>query len=260
MEIARGTRVAVFGATSDIGAQFVAECAQRGARLFVVGRNRDALERIAEDARVRGGGSAEMVTSEDFDFSCLSEIEGLGERAWMVLGGIDVVAIFYGVLSPSPAERGLAPVELEEQIRVNFTSPAALLSTIGARMAEAHQQDGSVRGVLVAVTSVAGDRGRGSNYPYGSAKAGLSAYCSGLGQALAPRGVSVIDVRPGFVATKMTRHLKITPLFASPESIARGMVQAIHRETPVVYLPWFWRLIMGVIVRIPSRIFRKLSI
>jgi short-subunit dehydrogenase len=120
--------------------------------------------------------------------------------------------------------------------------------------------DQKIEGTLVAVTSVAGDRGRASNYPYGSAKAGLSAYCSGLGQALARKGVTVIDIRPGFVATKMTKHLKQGPLFASPEAIAKGIIKAVRKGSPVVYLPWFWRFIMAAIVHIPSRVFRKFSL
>lgn len=250
MEIVKGTRVAVFGATADIGASFIALCAQKGATLYLVGRNKDALEQIAADARVRGG----TVHAEPFDFGDISGIRSLVERAFETLGGIDVAAIFYGVLSENVAcERDL--LELERQLRINFVSPATLLTELGTTM-KAHDR----KGVLVAVTSVAGDRGRASNYVYGSGKAGLSAFCSGLGQALAPHGVVVVDVRPGFVATKMTKHLSQGPLFASPEAVARGIVRAIRRERPVVYLPWFWRLIMGIIVHIPTRLFRKLSL
>lgn len=249
MEIVKGTRVAVFGATADIGASFVAACAQKGATLYLVGRNQHALERIAVDAQVRGG----AVSLETFDFSDISGIRPLVQRAFETLGGIDVAAIFYGVLSENAAcERDL--LELERQLRVNFISPAAVLTELGTVM-KAHEQ----KGVLVAVTSVAGDRGRASNFVYGSGKAGLSAFCSGLGQALAPHGVVVVDVRPGFVATKMTNHLSQGPLFVSPDAVARGIVRAIHRESPVVYLPWFWRFIMGIIVHLPARLFRKLS-
>lgn len=250
MEIEKGTRVAVFGATSDIGACFVAECALRGSHLFLVGRNKEMLERIATDARVRGG----TVETAEFDFSALEGISGLVEQSWRALGGIDVAVVFFGVLPPSGGSGG-SPLELDHQVRVNFTSPAALLTELSARMVDA-----KITGSLVAVTSVAGDRGRASNYPYGSAKAGLSAYCSGLGQALSSKGVTVIDVRPGFVATKMTKHLKQGPLFATPEAVARGIIGAVQSGAPVVYLPWFWRLIMAAIVHIPGRLFRRLSV
>lgn len=250
MEITKNTRVAVFGATADMGASFVALCAQKGASLYLVGRNEGALERLAADARVRGGD----VHHEAFDFSDLVGIHSLVERATQTLGGIDVAAIFYGVLSDNGAcERDV--LELERQIRVNFVSPAALLSELATVM-KAEKR----RGVLAAVTSVAGDRGRASNYVYGSGKAGLSAFCSGLGQALAPHGIAVVEVRPGFVATKMTKHLSQGPLFAQPDAVARGIVRAIGRESPVVYLPWFWRLIMGIIVHLPTRLFRRLSL
>lgn len=250
MEIEKGTRVAVFGATSDIGASFVAECALRGAQLFLVGRNKESLERIATDARVRGG----TVTTAVFDFAYIGAISTLVADVWETLNGVDVAAVFYGVLPPSGGT-GSSALELDHQVRVNFTSPAALLSSVAERMVNE-----KIKGTLVAVTSVAGDRGRASNYPYGSAKAGLSAYCSGLGQALARKGVTVIDIRPGFVATKMTKHLKQGPLFASPESIAKGIIAAIQKGSPVVYLPWFWRFIMAAIIHIPTRIFRRLSL
>jgi short-subunit dehydrogenase len=250
MEIEKGTRVAVFGATSDIGASFVAECALRGADLLLIGRNEESLERIATDARVRGG----TVTTARFDFADIGGISTLVTEVWEKLGGVDVAAIFYGVLPPLGGTEGDA-LELDKQVRVNFTSPAALLRGVASRMV-----DQKIEGTLVAVTSVAGDRGRASNYPYGSAKAGLSAYCSGLGQALARKGVTVIDIRPGFVATKMTKHLKQGPLFASPEAIAKGIIKAVRKGSPVVYLPWFWRFIMAAIVHIPSRVFRKFSL
>ena len=250
MEIEQGTRVAVFGATSDIGASFVAECALRGAHLFLVGRNKESLERIATDARVRGG----TVTTAVFDFADIGGISTLVADVWETLSDVDVAAIFYGVL-PSLGGTGGDALELDQQVRVNFTSPAALLSSMAGRMVNE-----KIKGTLLAVTSVAGDRGRASNYPYGSAKAGLSAFCSGLGQALAPKGVTVIDIRPGFVATKMTKHLKQGPLFASPEAIAKGIIRAIRKGSPVVYLPWFWRFIMAAIIHIPTRIFRRLSL
>lgn len=250
MEITKGSRIGVFGATADIGASFVELCAQKGATLYLVGRNGDVLDRIAADARVRGG----TIFHEAYDFSDLSGIRALVHRAAETLGGIDVAAIFYGVLSDNSAcEQDL--FELERQIRINFISPAALLTELGTAT-KAQQR----KAVLVAVTSVAGDRGRASNFVYGSGKAGLSAFCSGLGQALAHHGIAVVDVRPGFVATKMTKHLSQGPLFASPETVARGIVRAVHRESPVVYLPWFWRIIMGIILHIPARIFRKLSL
>jgi short-subunit dehydrogenase len=255
MEIEKGTRVAVFGATSDIGASFVAECALRGAQLFLVGRNKESLERIATDARVRGG----TVTTAVFDFADIGGISTLVADVWETLNGVDIAAIFYGVLPPSGGA-GCNPLELDKQVRVNFTSPAALMSSVAGRMVDQRTIDQNTKGTLVAVTSVAGDRGRASNYPYGSAKAGLSAYCSGLGQALARKGITVIDIRPGFVATKMTKHLKQGPLFASPESIAKGIIAAIQKGSPVVYLPWFWRFIMATIIHIPTRIFRRLSL
>jgi short-subunit dehydrogenase len=116
------------------------------------------------------------------------------------------------------------------------------------------------QGNITVISSVAGDRGRGSNYNYGAAKAGLSAYLQGLRNRLAASGVSVTTIKPGFVDTPMTAHLKKSPLFASPEYVGQRLVRAADRGEAVVYTPWYWRLIMGIIIHIPECIFKRLSL
>jgi short-subunit dehydrogenase len=115
-------------------------------------------------------------------------------------------------------------------------------------------------GVITVISSVAGDRGRQSNYIYGSAKAGLSVYLDGLRNRLYSAGVAVVTIKPGFVDTPMTAHLKKGFLFASPEKVARDILRAIEKRKCVVYTPWFWRWIMFVIKSIPETIFRKLKL
>ncbi|HLW74578.1 MAG TPA: SDR family NAD(P)-dependent oxidoreductase, partial [Gammaproteobacteria bacterium] len=136
----------------------------------------------------------------------------------------------------------------------NGLSAIAFLTLLAQRM----QPEG--RGVIAAISSVAGDRGRQSNYIYGSAKAALSAYLSGLRQRLAKSGVAVVTIKPGFVDTPMTRDFKKGTLWASPQSVARGIVRAIDRRRSVVYLPWFWWGIMLVIKHIPEGIFKRIKL
>jgi short-subunit dehydrogenase len=107
---------------------------------------------------------------------------------------------------------------------------------------------------------VAGDRGRGSNAVYGAAKAGLTAFLSGLRNRLAPAGVRVVTVKPGFVDTPMTGHVAKNPLFASPERVARDLLRAIDTGADVVYTPWWWRFVMLLVRLIPERLFKRLSL
>ncbi|MNT30082.1 putative oxidoreductase [compost metagenome] len=125
---------------------------------------------------------------------------------------------------------------------------------IANRLAEAGH------GTLAVITSVAGDRGRQSNYAYGAAKAATSAFLSGLRQRLFKRGVAVVDIRPGFVDTPMTAHLRKGPLWASPDQVARRIVGGIARGTPVLYAPGFWRLIMLVIRLLPQAVFNRTAL
>jgi short-subunit dehydrogenase len=117
---------------------------------------------------------------------------------------------------------------------------------------EAQQQ-----GSIAVISSVAGDRGRASNYLYGSAKAAVSTFLSGMRQRLEKRGVNVLTVKPGFVDTPMTRDFKKSALWAKPEEVARGIVRAIDRRKAVVYLPWFWSIIMLIIKHVPEFMFKR---
>src|SRR5262249_29531253 len=141
-----------------------------------------------------------------------------------------------------------------QELTTNGLSVVALLTRIAARL-EVHKA-----GTIVVISSVAGDRGRQTNYVYGSAKALVTAFTSGLRQRLCKQGVDVITIKPGFVDTPMTAAFPKGPLWAKPEQIAAGIVRAIDRRATVVYLPGFWRLIMFVIRSIPESVFRRLTI
>src|ERR1700690_3871484 len=124
----------------------------------------------------------------------------------------------------------------------------------------ANQFETQGHGVIALISSVAGDRGRQSNYVYGAAKAAVTAFASGLRQRLYRKGVAVITIKPGFVSTPMTAAFAKNALWASPARVARDIVRAIERGTPVVYTPWFWRIIMTLICAVPERVFRRLRL
>ena len=127
-------------------------------------------------------------------------------------------------------------------------------------IAERMAADNAAGGTIAVISSVAGDRGRGSNHAYGAAKAGLTAFCSGLRARMRTRRVHVVTVKPGFIDSPMTTHItRKGALWATPEAIANGIVDAIDKKRDVVYLPGFWRLIMLVIAHIPEGIFKRLK-
>lgn len=242
-------RVAIFGATSAIAEAAAREWAGEGARFFLVGRNETALGDIAADLKVRG---AEEVTIRTAD---LMEMEGLAElchEAEGALEGIDIALIAHGVL-PDQAEVAASAEQLLKNLAVNALSPAALMVELGQIMKR--QQHGS----LVVMSSVAGDRGRPSNWAYGGAKAMLSIMGEGMGMELEAAGVSVIVCKPGFVDTPMTEAFKKGPLWASPAQVAGPIVRAVQKgRSCVIYAPAWWRIVMLVVRFAPAFIVRRL--
>jgi short-subunit dehydrogenase len=243
-------KVLVLGATSAIAQATVRLLAARGASLYLVGRNAENLAAVAQDAVTRG---ASKVESQALDLNALEAHEALVERAAQTLGGLDGVLLAHGVLGDQGAcERSYA--ETEKVLRTNFLSAVSLLTVLANRF-EAQRS-----GTLVVISSVAGDRGRQSNYVYGASKGALNVFLQGLRNRLARSGVAVVTVKPGFVDTPMTAHLPKNALFASSEKVARGIVRAADRGADEVYLPGFWALIMLVIRTIPEGVFKRLKL
>jgi decaprenylphospho-beta-D-erythro-pentofuranosid-2-ulose 2-reductase len=137
---------------------------------------------------------------------------------------------------------------------VNFTATAALLTLIANRF-EAQRH-----GTIAVITSVAGDRGRQSNYIYGAAKGGLVVFLQGLRNRLHHAGVSVVTLKPGFVDTPMTAHLPKNFLFCSPRRAGRAIHRAIEARRSVAYIPWFWRPIMALVTILPELVFKRLRL
>jgi len=244
-------RVLVFGATSAIATACARIWAQERAALFLVGRDLVKLHAVADDLAVRG---APAVHTQQAEANDIAAHAGVVEAAARALGGIDIALIAHGSLPDQAACEADAGAMLQE-FAINGTSVLALLTVLANHM---EKQRGGAIGVI---TSVAGDRGRPGNYVYGSAKAAVSTFCEGLRARLFRAGVSLTDIRPGFVATPMTQGLKLPPmLVAEPAVVARRIVAGIARQAGVLYVPAWWGLIMLVIRSIPRALFKRLRL
>ncbi|MBB5752904.1 SDR family oxidoreductase [Prosthecomicrobium pneumaticum] len=242
------SRVALFGATSDIAVAYGRRCAEAGARLVLVGRDPAGLVASADDLRVRGAAAVEILHA---DFADLAGLPAVAEAAWAAFGGLDLALVAYGAL-PDQATLEADPAALAETLELNFVSPAVLADRLAARFEAARA------GTIAVITSVAGDRGRRSNYGYGAAKGGCQRFLEGLRHRLAAAGVTVLDIRPGFVATKMTAHLpRGGPLWATPDRVAADIARAVARRKAVLYTPWFWGFIMMIVRALPRPLFHR---
>ncbi|WP_114240534.1 SDR family oxidoreductase [Dyella sp. C9] len=243
-------KVVIIGATSAIAEATARRYAARGAHLFLIARNSERLNDIAQDLRVRG---AAQVGHAVLDVADLTAHARVVDDLWGQLGHVDVALIAHGTLPDQSACEASVEVALHE-FTVNGTSTIALLTALAARF----EPQGS--GTIAVISSVAGDRGRQSNYLYGAAKAAVSTFASGLRQRLFKVGVNVLTVKPGFVDTPMTRNFKKGALWAKPDAIAKGIVRATDRGRSVVYLPWFWQPIMLIIKHVPEFVFKRIKL
>lgn len=243
-------RVLVIGATSAMASEVARRYAAEGARLYLTGRNPARLEAVAADLRVRGAGE---VAADVLDVTDRSRMAEVLHQAWEAYDGFDVALVAHGVL-PDQAECQANPAAALAAIEVNFTAAVALLGDLANRF-EAQRH-----GCIAVVTSVAGDRGRQSNYVYGAAKGGLDRFLQGLRNRLHRAGVSVVTLKPGFVDTPMTAGLRQGPLFVSAQRAGAAIHRAIERRTDVAYIPWFWRPIMLVIRLLPESVFKRLRL
>lgn len=239
--------VLILGATSDIAAAMAQEYGARGDHLMLAGRRLEALEEQAADLRVRH--------QVDVDIAIFDALDMNPHADWFAAlpATPDLVVCAFGYLG----DQVQAESDFNEARRIldtNFTGAVSILEQVAGAM----QKQG--HGTIIGISSVAGDRGRQSNYFYGAAKAGFTAYLSGLRNRLAPKGVHVLTVKPGFVRTAMTAHIELPPLVtAEPEQVAKASVRAADRGRNVIYSLWMWRWIMFIVRSIPESIFKKLS-
>lgn len=240
--------VLIFGATSAIAQAVARLYAPTGARFFLVARDQERLRTVAADLRARGATQTDVAAADLADVSRHTDLIAQAKNA---LGTFDRVLVAHGTLSNQQACEAGADTMLRE-IGINFLSAASLLTDVANVMER--QRAGSI----AVIGSVAGDRGRQSNYVYGSAKAGLGAFVEGLRHRMTRHGVNVTLVKPGFVDTPMTAGLaKGGPLWATPEKVAKDIKNAMEGGTAVLYTPWFWRWIMTIIRSVPDAIFRR---
>lgn len=242
--------ILIIGATSAIAQAVARRFAARGAKLHLIARDAAKLQTMQQDLQVRG---ANGVTYAVVDLADTSKHPELLSEAQHSLGEIDVAFIAHGVLG----EQRAAEQDYQrtaQELAINLLSPISLLTWLGEYFAKRQQ------GRIAVISSVAGDRGRQSNYVYGCAKGGLSIFLQGLRNRLHPLGVQVLTIKPGFVDTPMTAHLPKNALFASPEKVALDIEQALEKGRSVLYTPWFWAWIMRIITHIPEAIFIRLKL
>lgn len=244
-------KIVVLGATSAIAQATLRLCARHGKEMLLVARAPERLSVVRSDLLARGAKAVEILPADFNEISRHKEILRFVEER---LPGFDTVLLAFGsLLDPEQSARS---VELSlQEWNTNFVCAAALL-TLFANHFEQRRS-----GCVAAITSVAGDRGRRSNYVYGAAKGALSIFLQGLRSRLHPAGVRVITIKPGPVDTPMTAHMRKGVAFVKPEVIARDIYRALEDGSrDVLYTPSYWRYIMAAIRILPERIFKRLAI
>ena len=242
-------RILIIGATSAIAEHCARIWAARGDALHLVARNEQHVQVIASDLKVRG---ASEVTTYCTDLNGTDKHEELLDSADDALKGIDIVLIAHGTLSNQKSCE-LSVKETLAEIQTNALSTIGLLTLIANRF------EAKKSGTICVISSVAGDRGRASNYVYGSAKAMVTAFTSGLRQRLYKSNVSVVTIKPGFVDTPMTSAFKKGFLWAKPNAVSASIVKAIDKKKAEVYAPVFWVGIMTIIKNIPNFILKRVG-
>jgi decaprenylphospho-beta-D-erythro-pentofuranosid-2-ulose 2-reductase len=243
-------RILVLGATSGIAETCCRLWAERGDSLFLVARSADKVAAMAADLGIRG---ASYVGTAVADLDDTAKHPELLARAINSLAGLDIAFLALGVLGEQPEAEKSFPAA-HRILHTNYTAPVSLLTWL------ANYTSQRKSGTLAVLSSVAGERGRKSNYVYGSSKAGLTAFTDGLRNRIDRDGVKVMTIKPGPVKTAMTEGMKGSEKFADPAKVAATLVKAIDKGTDVVYVPGIWRIIMAVIRAVPESLFKKANL
>ncbi len=242
--------IVIFGATSAIAHETAKHFANQGFEFLLIGRNKGHLDANAADLIARGVKRVEIL---DSDLANTSMHEELWKKCREIMPRIDVALIAHGYLGV----QSIAEATFKETMNifeVNALSHISLLTLI------ANDFERAKAGTIAVITSVAGDRGRRSNYVYGSSKAAVICFLSGLRNRLFSSGVKVIDIRPGFIDTPMTHHIEKKPLVASAPLAGKIIFDAIRSGKDIAYTPMRWKLVMMIICWIPERIFKRLNL
>lgn len=243
--------VVILGATSSIARAIAHRFAEAGHPILLAGRDVGDLERDAADLRLRHGVAAKTLRFDATDFA--SHPAFVDACVNSDVGSLEGVVLCHGYMAEQ--DEAARDFDLARQmIDINYTSAVSVLNPLADHLAKAG------RGFICGVSSVAGDRGRQSNYLYGSTKAALSTYLQGLRNRLSRSGVNVVTVKPGFVDTAVTFGRPGLFLVAPPQKVGADVFRAVRRGRSEIYTPWFWRGIMGIIKSVPEPVFKRMKL
>ncbi len=243
-------QIVILGATSGIALEVERRMAHYGLEMLLVARSSDRLAALQSDLLARG---AKEVLTYAADLSSIRGHAKVFDFVRSSFSGYDTVLLAYGSMREQKDSEESVDA-LVDELNTNFVSASAILTLFAADLEQRRT------GCIAAITSVAGDRGRRSNYAYGASKGALALFLQGLRSRLHPAGVKVITIKPGPVKTPMTDHLPNAERFAEPELVAREIVRALDRRAPdVLYTPWYWRHIMRALRQVPERFFKRLA-
>lgn len=243
-------KILIIGATSAIAQEVAKIYAEANDDLYLVARNELRLQSVANDLQLRCKG---RVISHALDLNHVDQHATIIEHLTKEFGDLDIVLIAHGVL-PNQTACEADFSETAASLQTNFLSVVSLLTLF------ANYFESKKKGSIAVITSVAGDRGRQSNYVYGTAKGALNIFLQGLSNRLAKSNVNVLTIKPGFVDTPMTRDYKKGLLWTSPQFVAKKIVSAVDKKCSMIYVPFYWYYIMKVIKAIPEVLFRRLSL
>ncbi len=244
--------ILIYGATSRIAHECARLWARQGHRLLLIGRDAQRLDRVAQDLRALAA-DPEAVNTRAIDLANEDTLRQHIAQADLQAGGIDIALVAHGWLPRQPDVQG-EPAQLRRAVEVNALSVAQLCEALAVPL----EQRG--RGTLAVIGSVAGDRGRQSNYAYGASKGFVELYCQGLRNRLHARNVRVVLIKPGPTDTPMTAGAEVRGRLADPVRVAADIVHGIARGRAVVYTPGRWRWIMTIIRWIPEAVFVRLKL
>ncbi len=242
--------ILVLGANSTIAEELLKFYASENHNLFLVSRNEKKLIALQSDLKVRG---AKNVIYKVFDFTDYNNTEKFIFDLWHDFKVFDLAILAYGQLGVQEQDQHDVQ-KTKNIIEINYLSKVLLLTTLSNKF------KAQTSGTIAVMTSVAGVRGRKSNYIYGSAKAGLSAFLSGLAQRLSSDSVKIIDLKIGPTKTRMTQHLKSSFVWSDSKKVALLIKKSIQTKSGIVYLPSYWFVIMLFIRLIPSKIYNRLNL
>jgi short-subunit dehydrogenase len=243
-------KILIIGAASAIAKEVAILFASDKAQLYLVDINQGRLEATRYDILAHHETKIKIDVLDVTDFE---RHESVFKRAVEAMDGLDAVLIAHGTL-PNQELIQNNPEQIIKEFNINCVSVISL-ATVAGKYFESKKS-----GMIAVISSVAGDRGRMSNYIYGSAKGGVTKFLQGLRNRLAHSGVNVLTIKPGMVDTPMTANMPKGPLFSTPKIVGKGIYKAMLAGKDEIYVPGYWKLIMWIIIHIPEFIFKKLKL